>query len=164
MDTILMDEMNTLECLIEGVTLTPLRQISDERGAVLHMLRSDASEFTRFGECYFSEVLPGAIKAWKRHRIQTQNLAVPMGRIRIVIYDDREGSSTRGRVQVRELGRPDAYLRLHIPPGLWYGFACLGNTPALLANCADLPHDPKESELLPVNESGIPYDWERQNK
>ena len=79
---------------IEGVTTVALRQIIDEHGAVLHMLRNDAPDFIKFGECYFSEVLPGAIKAWKLHREQTQNLAVPLGEIRLVIYDDRVGSST----------------------------------------------------------------------
>lgn len=148
---------------IEGVTLTELRQICDDRGAVLHMMRSDTPEFTRFGECYFSEVLPGGIKAWKRHRAQTQNLAVPVGRIRMVIYDDREDSATKGQLQELELGRPDAYLRLRIPPGLWYGFTCLGDSSALLANCADLPHDPTESDLRPIDDAGIPYRWGKQN-
>jgi dTDP-4-dehydrorhamnose 3,5-epimerase len=154
-----MGKVTSLESLIDGVTLTELRQINDERGAVLHMLRSDAPEFIRFGECYFSEVLPGSIKAWKRHRAQTQTLAVPVGRIRMVIYDDRVQSATRGTLQVLEIGRPDSYLRLRIPPGLWYGFACLSDTPALLANCADLPHDPAESDLRPMDDSAIPYRW-----
>ena len=144
---------------IDGVIITELRQIGDERGAVLHMLRCDAPEFKGFGECYFSEVLPGAVKAWKRHRTQTQNLAVPVGRIRLVIYDDRERSTTRGEVRALELGRPDAYLRLQIPPGLWYGFACVGATPALIANCADLPHDPADGEVRPLNDPTIPYAW-----
>lgn|ERR1700683_244113 len=135
---------------IEGLLRTPLRAIEDERGAVLHMLRSDAPEFTHFGECYFSEVSPGAIKAWKRHRTITQNLAVPVGRIRIVVYDARDGSRTCGKCEVIELGRPDAYARLRIPPQLWYGFIGLGTTAALIANCADAPHDPGESETLAV--------------
>jgi dTDP-4-dehydrorhamnose 3,5-epimerase len=144
---------------IEGVTLTELRQICDERGAVLHMLRCDAPEFTRFGECHFSHVLPGVVKGWKRHRTQTQRLAVPVGRIRMVIYDDREFSSHRGALQIVELGRPDAYLRLQIPPGPWYAFACISSTPALLVNCPDLPHDPAECETRPLGDSAIPYLW-----
>ncbi len=149
-----------INSLIKGVTLTELRQISDKRGAVLHMLRCDAPEFVRFGECYFSEVLPGAVKAWKRHRLQTQNLAVPVGRIRMVIFDDRESSSNRGMVQEFELGRPDAYLRLRIPPGLWYGFSCISAEPALLVNCADMPHDPSESEQCEAGDPLVPYRWE----
>ena len=144
---------------IEGIITSELRQISDERGAVLHMLRCDDPEFVCFGECYFSEVLPGAIKGWKRHRIQTQNLAVPIGRIRLVIYDERNSSSTRGNIQVWELGRPDAYLRLLIPPSVWYGFTCISSTPAMLANCTDLPHDPADSEFRPANDPAIPYEW-----
>jgi len=106
----------------------------------------------------------GAVKAWKRHRAQTQNVAVPVGRIRLVVYDDRQGSSTRGRVQQLELGRPDAYLRLRIPPGLWYGFSCISPTPALLANCADLPHDPADGEVLALNDPAIHIHggWHRQ--
>lgn len=148
---------------VEGITITELRQISDERGAVLHMLRCDAPEFTRFGECYFSEILPGAIKAWKRHRVQTQNLAVPAGRVRLVIFDDRRGSPTKGKLQILELGRPDAYLRIKIPPGLWYGFTCISTVPALLVNCTDLPHAPDESELRSLNDPSIPYAWDVGN-
>ena len=144
---------------IEGVLVTELRQIGGERGTVLHMLRCDAPEFVRFGECYFSEVLPGAVKAWKRHRAQTQNLAVPVGRVRLVIYDDRERSATRGQVLVMELGRPDAYLRVRIPHGLWYGFTCISAAPAMVANCADLPHDPSDGEERTARDPEIPYAW-----
>ena len=145
--------------LIDGVTSTDLRQIVDSRGAVLHMLRCDSPEFTRFGECYFSEVAPAVVKAWKRHKEQSQNIAVPVGRIRIVIYDDRDCSVTRGNLQVIELGRPDAYIRLHIPPGLWYGFSCISNKHALIANCVDIPHAPDESEVQSIEGSVIPYQW-----
>lgn len=149
----------TAQTLIDGLMVTGLRQIIDERGAVLHHMRNDTPEFTSFGECYFSEMVPGAVKAWKRHREQTQNLAVPIGRVRFVVYDDRGLSPTRGGLQIVELGRPDDYNRLCIPKGLWYGFTCLSDQPALIANCADLPHDPADAELLPADDPGIPYRW-----
>ena len=135
---------------IAGVVLTPLKQIVDARGAVLHMLRVDAPEFSGFGECYFSVVNPTVVKAWKRHLQQTQNVAVPVGRARFVLCDTRADSPTRGRVAALEIGRPDAYVRLRIPPLLWYGFACVGDIPALVANCADIPHEPGESESVPA--------------
>jgi dTDP-4-dehydrorhamnose 3,5-epimerase len=144
---------------IDGVVVNPLREIADERGAVLHFLRADAADFEQFGECYFSEVKPGAVKAWKRHRMQTQNFAVPSGRIRLVIFDDRDGSPSRGKVSEMELGRPDSYMRVRIPPYLWYGFAAIGSSAALLANCADRPHDPSDSETLPSDDPSIPYIW-----
>ena len=122
-------------------------------------MRNDAPEFNSFGECYFSEMVPGAVKAWKQHRKQTQNLAVPIGRVRFVVYDDRELSPTHRGLQVIELGRPNDYSRLCIPKGLWYGFTCLSNQPALIANCADLPHDPSDAELRPADDPNIPYRW-----
>ena len=150
--------------MIKGVSTVALAEFSDEYGAVLHMLRNDDPHFFQFGECYFSEVLPGAIKAWKLHNDQTQNIAVPVGRIKMVIYDSRLESPTKGYIEILELGRPDVYLRVQIPPGLWYGFTCISNTPALLVNCADMPHDPNESMRKPISDSSIPYDWLMESK
>ena len=152
-------KMNNFSTVIDGVLVTELKQINDQRGSVLHMLRSDAIDFTKFGECYFSEVLPGVVKAWKLHTLQTQNLAVPIGRVKLVIYDDRQNSNTRDSICTIELGRPDAYVRVKIPPGLWYGFACIGNSNALLVNCSDMPHEKNESKVLDFSDKSIPYIW-----
>ena len=150
---------------IRGLAVLRLREIGDGRGAVLHLLRCDEPTFLGFGECYCSETLPGAVKAWKRHKLQTQNLVVPVGRLRLVVFDDRPGSSTRGALEVIEIGRPDNYARVTIPPGLWYGFSALGTSPALIVNCADSPHDPHESDRLPEGDAAIPYRWtQRENE
>jgi dTDP-4-dehydrorhamnose 3,5-epimerase len=146
----------TLVPAIAGITVTTLRQIPDDRGAVLHMLRADAPDFTSFGECYFSVVNPGAVKAWKRHLRQTQNLAVPVGRARFVFCDRRADSPTHGSIAVLELGRPDAYLRLRIPPLIWYGFTCVSEAAALIVNCADMPHEAGESEARAVEGFDVP--------
>ena len=151
--------MNTA---IDGLIVTPLCEIADDRGAVLHLLRSDDPGFFGFGECYCSETLPGAVKAWKRHKMQTQNFAVPTGRLRLVVFDDRPNSPTKGGLEILELGRPDNYVRVSIPPGLWYGFSALSKVPALIVNCADHPHDPLESERLEENTAAIPYRWSEQ--
>lgn len=153
-------KVNSMEEIkIEGVVITPLNQIGDGRGAVLHMMRNDAPEFTGFGECYFSEVFPGKVKAWKKHTLQTQNIAVPVGRIRLVLFDPRDDSPTLGNLMVVELGRPDAYSRVQLPPGIWYGFDCISQSPALIVNCADMPHMKNESETLDLNATIIPFDW-----
>lgn len=151
--------MGLIQSEIEGVQLTPLKEIADDRGSVLHMIRCDSPDFVKFGECYFSEVLCGSIKAWKKHTIQTQNISVPIGRIRLVIYDSREISKSKGKLCILELGRPDVYCRVKIPPHLWYGFKCISSTPALLVNCADYPHTPQESEVIDVIDPFIPYSW-----
>jgi dTDP-4-dehydrorhamnose 3,5-epimerase len=142
---------------IVGVVMQPLKQMVDERGAVLHMLRCDSPLFTRFGEIYFSLVLPGVVKAWKRHRRMTQHFAVPVGKIRLVLYDDRDGAP--GQLEEYILGRPDHYALCRIPPLVWYGFQGLADQPSLLANCTDLVHDPAEVENLTASSPIFPYTW-----
>jgi len=144
--------------MIDGVRITPLRQIVDERGAILHMLRSDAPHFEGFGEIYFSMVHPGVIKGWHIHERMTLNYAVPVGTIKLVLYDDREGSPTHGEVQEIVLGERN-YQLVTIPPRVWNGFKGVGTETALVANCASIPHDPEEIRRLDPLENHIPYDW-----
>ena len=64
--------------MIDGIKITPLDQIEDDRGKVMHMLRNDAKHFSKFGEIYFSTVLPNKIKGWHIHKkilhLNLQNL------------------------------------------------------------------------------------------
>ncbi len=146
--------------MIEGVILKPLRQIKDDRGKVMHMLRADDPMFTEFGEIYFSQVLPGVIKAWKLHTKITQNYAVVSGNIRVVIYDSREDSPSKGQTDEYEIGQ-DNYALLRIPKGVWSGFIGLGDTPSLIANCTDLPHDPGEIIKREPTDSSVPFEWDK---
>jgi dTDP-4-dehydrorhamnose 3,5-epimerase len=143
---------------IHDVQVTPLRRISDERGAVFHMLREDSPVFERFGEVYFSLVYPGVVKGWHRHSRMTLNYAVPVGMVKLVCYDDRPGSPTNGVVQELHVGELN-YVLVTIPPLIWNGFKGEGAIPALVANCATIPHDPEEIERLGPEADEIPYDW-----
>ena len=144
--------------MIEGVVITPLKQIVDERGKVMQMLRADAPVFRSFGEIYFSTVQPGAIKGWHIHSKMTLNYAVPHGLIKFVLYDDRAASSTRGQVQEIFLG-PEHYCLVTVPPLVWNGFKGVGNDAAIVANCASIPHDAAEIERRDPFDPSIPYDW-----
>jgi dTDP-4-dehydrorhamnose 3,5-epimerase len=141
--------------MINGVIVTPLKQIVDERGKVMHMLRADAPHFEKFGEIYFSCVYPGAVKAWHFHKAMTLNYAVPHGQIKFVLYDDRPASPTRGEVQEFFLG-PDNYCLVTVPPRIWNGFKGIGSETAIVANCASIPHDPAEMERKPALDHSIP--------
>lgn len=145
--------------MIEGVIVTPLRQIFDERGKVMHMLREDSPLFSRFGEIYFSCVYPGAIKAWHFHKQMTLNYAVIYGAIKYVLFDDRPGSKTYKRVQELFLS-PENYCLVTVPPLVWNGFKGIGDKTSIVANCATLPHDPDEIERKPAFDASIPYDWQ----
>jgi dTDP-4-dehydrorhamnose 3,5-epimerase len=149
--------------MINGVKITPLRQIPDERGKIMHMLRSDTEGFAGFGEIYFSCVYPGAIKGWHIHKRMTLNYAVPHGNIKFVLYDDREGSSTRGAIQEIFMG-PDNYCLVTVPPLIWNGFKGIGTTTAIVANCASLAHDPDEIGRKDPFDPSIPYNWELRHR
>ena len=144
--------------MIEGVYIRPLKQIPDERGKIMHMLRCDDPWFEKFGEIYFSAVYPGVIKGWHLHRRMTLNYAVVAGMIKLVLYDDREGSPTRREVVELFTGE-DNYALITIPPGIWNGFKGIGVKPAIVANCASEPHDPEEIVRLDPLSEEIPYDW-----
>jgi dTDP-4-dehydrorhamnose 3,5-epimerase len=143
---------------IEGLRITALRRIPDERGAIMHMLRDDADHFQGFGEMYFSLVYPGAIKGWHLHRQMTLNYAVPVGMIKLVCYDDRPESSTRGNLMELHIGEMN-YVLVTIPPLVWNGFKGEGTGAALVANCATVHHSEEEIERLDPSTDRIPYDW-----
>jgi dTDP-4-dehydrorhamnose 3,5-epimerase len=145
--------------MIEGVKVVPLRRIPDERGTVMHMLRATDPHFTQFGEIYFSTVYRGVVKGWHRHREMTLNYACVFGRIKLVLYDERPGSTSAGQLLEVFLG-PDDYSLVVIPPGVWNGFKGMSDPWAVVANCATHPHDPGRSERLDPFENHIPYRWE----
>ncbi len=144
--------------MIDGVIVTPLRQIVDERGKVMHMLRQDAAHFRGFGEIYFSCVHPGAIKAWHIHKRMTLNYAVPHGKIKFVLHDDRADSPTRGETQEIFMG-PDNYCLVTVPPHIWNGFKGLGMDTAIVANCATEAHSSDEIDRRDPFDAAIGYDW-----
>lgn len=145
--------------MIDGVIISPLKQIIDERGKVMHMLRSDAPHFKSFGEIYFSTVNYGVVKAWHIHSQMTLNYAVVHGQIKFVLFDSRKESPTYGKIQEIFLG-PDNYQLVTVPPLVWNGFRGLSESPAIVANCASIPHDPNEIQRLAYNSDEIPYDWQ----
>jgi len=144
--------------MIDGVKIVPLKQIPDERGKVMHMLRRSDPHFQEFGEVYFSVVFPGVIKGWHLHRRMVINYAVPFGRIKLVLFDDRDGSPTRGEVQEIFLGQ-DHYALVSVPVMVWNGFKGYGPTEAIVCNCASIVHDPDEIERMDPFDPRIPYEW-----
>ena len=144
--------------MINGVQLFPLRRIPDERGLVMHMLRADDPHFSKFGEIYFSIIYPGAIKAWHVHSRMTINYAVVVGDIKLVLYDQRPSSATKGELQEIFVGQVN-YQLVRVPPGVVNGFTAVGSERAIVANCADIPHDPTEITRIDPFTPDIPYKW-----
>ncbi len=144
--------------MIQGVQIFPLKKIPDHRGMIMHMLRADDPHFEKFGEIYFSMVYPGIVKGWHLHTQMTLHYAVVVGAIKLVLYDDREDSPTRGKIQEIFMGE-DHYCLVKIPPGIWNGFQGLGKEKSIVANCSTLPHDPSEIQRIDPYQNQIPYRW-----
>lgn len=144
--------------MIDGVKIKPLKKICDERGRIMHMLRCDDPIYEKFGEIYFSTVYPNVVKGWHGHKKMTLNYAVIKGMIKLVLYDDRKDSSTKGEIMEIFIG-DNNYSLVTIPPKVWNGFKGIGTEEAIVANCSTHPHDPKEIYRCDPFENDIPYDW-----
>ena len=144
--------------MIHGVKVIPLRQIADERGKIMHMMKATDPHFENFGEIYFSCAWPDAVKAWHVHKSMTINNAVICGRAKLVIFDCRPASPTNGELMELFIGE-DNYSLVQIPPGLANGYKAYGDKMVILANCATEPHDPDEMIRIDPFDNDIPYDW-----
>lgn len=144
--------------MIHGVTITPLKQICDERGRVMHLFRRDWPIFKSFGEAYFSVVNPGVVKGWHLHKEITLNYTAVSGMIKCVLYDDRDASPTRGEVNEFFLGEHN-YQLVTIPPGIWNGVKGISASESLIAIVLDKPYNPDEVVRADPFKNDIPYDW-----
>lgn len=143
---------------IEGVIITPLKIISDNRGSVMHMLRNDSAIFEKFGEIYFSTIYAKKIKAWHLHREATLNYACVYGKVKLVMFDERKESVTYGLLQEIFLSL-DNYSLITIPPNIWNGFKGIGVEHSIIANCLNLPHNEKEMVRIDHNDKKFDYEW-----
>jgi dTDP-4-dehydrorhamnose 3,5-epimerase len=141
---------------IEDVLLTPLKKISHPKGDILHGMKKSDQGFIGFGEAYFTKVKFGEIKGWNKHKRMTLNLAVPIGIVVFILYDDRERSKTNGNFLSVEIS-VDAYRRLTVPPGIWLAFKGKSNGINLILDVTDMEHDPDEVERLNLEQ--IEYNW-----
>lgn len=150
------------EAVIDGVQIVSLQRIPDERGTIFHMLRRTDAHFLEFGEIYFTSIYRDVIKGWHRHREMTLNYACVWGRVKLVLFDDRDGSPTRGAVVERFLG-PDDYSLVVIPPMVWNGMKGMTDV-AVVANCATHTHDPARTERRDPLTGGLPYSWDVRHR
>ena len=138
---------------LSDILVTPLARIAADGGDVMHALKNNDPEYGGFGEAYFSWLEHRRVKAWKCHTEMTMNLIVPFGNVKFVFCDL---DSQSGDFRIEEIG-DDNYVRLTVPPGIWFGFQGLQVNSSLVLNIANIPHDPCEVRRL--SESEINYNW-----
>lgn len=141
---------------MEGVFVTELKHIETPKGDVFHAMKATDKGYCGFGEAYFSEVICGERKGWKRHNRMTLNLVVIKGSIRFILYDDRVGSKTHGEFEEWTLSPVGHYARLTVAPGVWMAFEGVADGRSLLLDIIPEPHDPEEADHKELGE--IIYD------
>jgi len=150
--------------MIDGVKTKQLKVIPDERGKLMEMLRSDDELFIKFGQVYLTTAYPGVVKGWHYHRKQYDNMVVVKGMMKIVLYDNRQGSKTYGEINEFFIGEHQPML-IHIPPLILHGFKCISEHEAMVINCPTevyRQNDPDEFRVDP-HQNDIPYDWTRRD-
>lgn len=150
--------------LIEGVRTKALKVVADERGRLMEMLRADDELFLKFGQVYLTAAYPGAVKAWHYHERQTDNMVCVRGMMKVVLYDDREGSPTRGLINEFFIGDHNPRL-VQIPPLVFHGFKCVSEREALVVNTVTEVYDyAKPDEFrMDAHDPRVPYDWARKD-
>ena len=140
---------------INGISLTSLKIITNDQGSIFHGLKKSESDFSGFGEAYFSTVGKNIIKGWNRHKDMIINLIVCVGEVKFVIYDDRNNSRSKGNLFTCTLSS-DNYMRLKVNNGLWVAFKGISKNNTIL-NIGSLEHHPEELEKLPIH--SFKYNW-----
>ncbi len=152
--------------MIHGVKTKALRVMADERGRLSEILRRDDADFdVRFGQVYMTTAYPGVTKAWHYHKIQTDHFACIHGMMKVVLYDSREDSPTRGEVNEFIIGVHNPLL-VEIPPMVYHGFKCISVEEAIIINITTEPYnraDPDEFRL-DAHSPEIPYNWARVDR
>jgi len=148
--------------MIDGVKVKQLRFNCDERGRLMELFRSDWAEFVKFGQVYMTTAYPGAVKAWHYHKIQTDTFICVKGMMKVVLYDSRNGSKTKGEVMEIFMGEHNPVL-IQIPPDVYHGFKCISEQESIIINIPTETYNYKKADeyRLPAHSKKIPYKWER---
>jgi len=149
---------------IEGVKIKNLNPISDERGMLMELVRKDDDMFVKFGQTYMTSAYPGVVKGWHYHKVQFDNFSCVQGMIKLVLFDSRESSKTKGKINEFFLGIRNP-ICVQIPPLVWHGFKCVSEEEAIVINVPSEPYNHKgpDEYRKPYNDPSIPYEWERKN-
>ncbi len=147
--------------MIDGVKTKVLKVIADERGFLMEMLRSDDELFERFGQLYITACYPNVVKGWHYHRKQIDHFVCVKGMAKVVLYDSREDSPTKGEINEFFMGEKNPIL-LKIPRLVMHGFKAIGNESAHIINCPTEVFNYKEPDEFrkPYDTDEIPYNWD----
>lgn len=131
-------------------------------GFLMEVLRCDDGLMKKFGQTVFTVAHSGTIKAWHWHKLQDDLWFVASGKARVVLYDRRDDSKTKGETQVIMAGRDD-YKLILIPTGVAHGYQVLSAEPVLLFYHTTEVYnkDNPDEQRIPYDDPKIDFDWSK---
>lgn len=145
--------------MIAGVMAKALHTHADERGFFREIIRSSDEFFKEgFGQWSHSLMYPGVAKAWHIHQTQIDWWYVPIGNLKVVLYDKRPASPTFKTRQTFFLGDNYPAQVIKIPAGVAHGCKALGGVTHLFYITSKV-YDPDEEGRIPHDDKSIDYDW-----
>ena len=145
--------------LIEGVKVREVRNIVTHNGLTTELFRQDWGLVDYdIPQIIHVALRANAVSAWHMHRKKIDHLFVVGGHLKVVLYDDREGSPTRGRLDVFNLSPARPQL-LVVPASVWHGVQNLANEVSTFVNFFDNQYDYEDPDdwRLPPDTDEIPY-------
>lgn len=153
--------------LIDDLIMYPHKINEDETGILVETLRSDWPEIynnedRKFAMQYYSKTNPGIARdedVWHFHPTgQEDRFLVVEGSIVVAVGDQREGSSTKGVLNLFLMeSAKDPYMIL-IPKRTLHGFMVVSKTPAILLNFPTRVYNPEEEGRIPYQEAKVTTD------
>ncbi|MBI2909935.1 MAG: dTDP-4-dehydrorhamnose 3,5-epimerase family protein [Chloroflexi bacterium] len=149
---------------ISGIQIKQLIPHPDERGLLVELLREDDDVFSHFGQCYASLNYPGVVRAWHYHKLQDDLITAVKGMVKLVLYDGREDSPTKGAVEEFFIGEQNRVL-VRIPTGVMHGYKTIGVETAIIVNFPTRAYNAAQPDeyRLPWDSEEVPYDWALKN-
>jgi dTDP-4-dehydrorhamnose 3,5-epimerase len=146
---------------IDGVWVKDLAVIPDERGRLMEILRADEDGFEKFGQVYISTTYPGVVKAWHLHKVQDDNFCCVKGMVKLVLYDAREDSPTKGTLTEYFIGDHNPLL-VRVPAGVYHGWKCISGDESIVVNIPTEPYNRESPDEYRAawNTPDIPYSWD----
>jgi dTDP-4-dehydrorhamnose 3,5-epimerase len=145
--------------MIEGVMVKDLYTHFDERGFFREIIRVTDEIFSEgFGQLSHSLVRNGVIKAWHAHKYQGQWNYVSDGLLSVVLYDDRQYSSTHGKFMEFIAGNNQMPQVYYFPAGVLHGYRCVKG-PVNIFYVTSGAYDLADEIRVPYDDPKIGFDW-----
>lgn len=145
--------------MIEGLEVKKLKVNSDKRGRLMEMFRVSETR-TQPRQVYMTTAFENAVKdkdAFHMHKNQTDFFCCIRGRIKLVLVDTREASSTKGEINEFEIG-DENFCLVRIPRKVLHAFKSMKGE-SVIINCIDNEYDKNNPDEFRIENKY--YDWDR---